>query len=445
MFVFAPTEALAFDKVVDELAAKYYLTGEQFLVRGGLSHALVTATSISSTSGSNQPIGLVNHLDEAFYVLQKCGLRAIASFNIQAACALLNETADLLASDLLAQLAEVLQDGVTKLSQGMQEHMTRYVRYFTVQMMGDVAVASQGQGNRSSLGGFLGGGSTSTVSSASDGVQILLHEEGYFTLEGNALSDDLEDLWGMFRAVQAFGAAEQCVTYTDRLARDLNASAISTFADDQVATKTSSSSEVDKLKLCKENFDRSRATFTAALRQAAERLASNAQIVIKDLLAATVFHKKYLRLDEADEDLFEAQPILRLSLLPRALLIPLETLLLMTTAGGSEAHCDLLVTLLADALAEQLEAFIQLSSFSLCGALKLEEIVRALASLFSRHSAGGHGSGGVRSRFSRLREIMQVLTVASVHEVSVAHENFAHITGTEAEGLLSLRVDRGRK
>jgi len=66
-----------FDKMVDELINKYYMEGEQWLMKSGVRGALPRHVEDGIK------------LDESFFVLQKCGLRAVASNNIQAACAVL--------------------------------------------------------------------------------------------------------------------------------------------------------------------------------------------------------------------------------------------------------------------------------------------------------------------------------------------------------------------
>lgn len=66
-----------FDKMVDELINKYYMEGEKWLMKTGIRHALPKQVEDGIK------------LDECFFVLQKCGLRAVASNNIQAACAVL--------------------------------------------------------------------------------------------------------------------------------------------------------------------------------------------------------------------------------------------------------------------------------------------------------------------------------------------------------------------
>jgi hypothetical protein len=66
----------------------------------------------------------------------------------------------------------------------------------------------------------------------------------------------------------------------------------------------------------------------------------------------------------------------------------------------------------------------------------LEEIVRALTALFGRHS-----SVPVRGRFSRLREVMLVLTSDSTATSSMIADSFTQLTANEVDAFISLRLD----
>jgi len=77
------------------------------------------------------------------------------------------------------------------------------------------------------------------------------------------------------------------------------------------------------------------------------------------------------------------------------------------------------------------------SSFRFAGALKLEECFRSLSSMFTRYS-----TVPIRGKFSRLREIMQVLTSdvsAGIQAISV--DVFSHLTANEVRAFLALRID----
>ncbi len=76
------------------------------------------------------------------------------------------------------------------------------------------------------------------------------------------------------------------------------------------------------------------------------------------------------------------------------------------------------------------------TTFRFAGALKLEEIVRSLSALFSRFC-----SVPVRGRFSRLREVMQVLTSDTTMPLGMIGDSFTQLTSSEVEAFLILRVD----
>ncbi len=83
------------------------------------------------------------------------------------------------------------------------------------------------------------------------------------------------------------------------------------------------------------------------------------------------------------------------------------------------------------------------TNFRFAGALKFEEVVRALSSMFSRYS-----SVPMRGKFSRLREILLVLTSDSgtssggpASGGGLITDNFTQLTAAEVEAFVALRVD----
>jgi len=64
----------------------------------------------------------------------------------------------------------------------------------------------------------------------------------------------------------------------------------------------------------------------------------------------------------------------------------------------------------------------------------MEEIVRALSSLYAKHA-----SSPIRGKFSRLREIMMVLTAENYE--FVRNENFTNLTANEVEAFFGLRIN----
>ncbi len=110
-------------------------------------------------------------------------------------------------------------------------------------------------------------------------------------------------------------------------------------------------------------------------------------------------------------------------------------------------------------LSLSLFVFFSQTHFSFAGALKYDEIIRAVNSVFTRYS-----SVPIRSKFSRLREAMLVLTwdpsmttsgaagfkssspaqplsMSTVAATIVSGDSFSILNINDVERLLSLRVD----
>jgi hypothetical protein len=135
---------------------------------------------------------------------------------------------------------------------------------------------------------------------------------------------------------------------------------------------------------------------------------------------------------DAPDDTFDQQPAL--SLLPAALLTPIEAIINVSTFDLSEANKELFLGLLVDACCDRIEHYLMQTGFRLAGSLKFEECVRAIIACFSRASAVP-----LRSRFSRIREVLMVLTSDS-RGASFA-ENLSQLTLMEAQAVISLRRD----
>jgi hypothetical protein len=89
-----------------------------------------------------------------------------------------------------------------------------------------------------------------------------------------------------------------------------------------------------------------------------EKLVATAQPVMKDVLTFSFGRQGPLggvKFDLTD-DRFDAQP--SLNLLPKALVVPFETIISICTSNMSETNKDLMVGLLADACCERVEHFL---------------------------------------------------------------------------------------
>ena len=281
--------ATEFDKMIDELLNKYYMEGEQWLMRIGVQQALSGAIipgGIATSEIKNENI----HLDECFFLLQKCGLRAIATNNIHAACAVLHLIADLISSDLLNQANQMLNITITQLHLIMNDHINKYKRSMTNNdeestTNDSTSSVSAGFKNALSLASTLTNNNTNN-NITSGGIK--LEEEGGFSLTGNPNST-ITDPWGVANSIETFNILELCVRYTERLNRDISNAAMNVFASsDQENTQNTGTnasttttgtttarnnkstavaaaagaSESDKVRLCREDFEAAKISFS---------------------------------------------------------------------------------------------------------------------------------------------------------------------------------------
>ena len=78
------------------------------------------------------------------------------------------------------------------------------------------------------------------------------------------------------------------------------------------------------------------------------------------------------------------------------------------------------------------------TTFRFAGALKFEECVRALNGIFIQNS-----SITIRGKFSRLKEIMMVLTSDVTNSLGTLQaDNFSQLSSNEVLAFASLRADR---
>lgn len=410
MVVFSgPTE---FDKMVDELINKYYMEGEKWIMKLGVKNAL----SSSTDEGGG--------LDECFFVLQRCGQRAIATNNIHAACAVLRLVSDLLSTDLLNKAADNLSVSATKIGSIIQDQMTRYIKNAT----SDGVIESASSAS-------LSKGIKSAISLASS----ITRGKGAENEDDSRVGGNDDDEWGVASSTHVFNLVETCIRYTDRLNRDVWNAGMSVFGtaveNNLSPTKPAINPDVEKLKLCKEDFDAAKMAFAQTLRHGAERMLATPQKIIKEILVHTFSRNGPLggvKFDNHD-DKFESQPAV--ALLPRMLIIPFEAIANISTSNLSDTNKDMIIGMLADAVCERLEHFISQTSFRFAGSLKFEECVRAIIALFTRLS-----TTPIRGKFSRIREIMSVLT-SDVTSTNAIADTFTYLTINEVKAFIALRAD----
>ena len=448
-----------FDKMVDELVNRYYMEGEHWLMKRGVKSALPALSTKGTTGDAEEGSGL----DECFFVLQRCSQRAIATNNIHAACAVLHLISDLLSSDLLKQCCEMLSAAAVKASVVMQEHLARFRGGSGGS--NESTSGSLSKGLKSAMSLVTGAGSSGgTAGGAGIGTGTGAAGTGVAGMAGT--SDDLDDngerdeddVYGMAAVLDVFNTAEMCVRYTERLGRDVAKAGEAVFGATAAVSGTSTSPnngaraaaskagpsnnivtslspELEKLKLCKEDFEATKHAFQSALKGGAEKVVGVAQGLMKDILVASLGRNGPLggvKFD-LDDEKFDAQPAV--GLLPKLLVTPFEMLLSMCTSGLTEANKELMVGLLADACCERFEQYVTTSTFRFAGALKFEECVRVISATFNRF-------GSVRGKFSRLREVMLVLTSDTSAPGALLVNTFSHLTANEVLAFVSLRADQ---
>jgi hypothetical protein len=412
-----PTE---FSQMVDELVNRYYMEGEKWLMREGVRSAIPPVGSAGLLEGGNG-------LDECFFVLRRCAQRALATNNMLAASPLLQAICEMLTSDLLGQVSEVLSTAAAKVHSVLQEHMAKYIEVAQSDGVGSfVAGVDLTKGLESAM-------SLAASLSAAGGVPgaggIAGRDKG---AEGDVVSNEIDedDPWRVAGMMEYFNIAEMCSRYTDRLAKEIYETGMTVFSQEGNA-------DLESLKQSKEDFDTAKMVFTQAVRQGLEAMTQLAGSTMKDLLARTLGRGGALggiKFELPDEK-FEAQPAL--ALLPKALVLPFETVVSICTSNMSDVNKDVVVGMLTDACTERLEHFIAQNQFRFSGALKFEECVRALSGMFGRASSS---SSLIRSKFSRLREIMIVLTSDNADLLQTT-DTFTHLTSSEVSAFASLRID----
>jgi hypothetical protein len=250
-----------FDKMIDELINRYYMEGEQFLMKQSVKSALAVNAGIGIDGSSG--------LDESFFVLQRCGQRAIATNSIQAACAVLHVIADSLSTDLLQQVNDSMSSAVAKVAPIIQEQLSRFTQASCGGTADSLSTASISKGikNAMSLASSITAGATSSISTATaaadDGDDAELTKD----------KDDVSDPHGLAAALAVFNIAERCGKYTERLTKDILLAGESVFggtvdhsaaADARSFTVTGAPAmtpDMEKLKLCREDLDSAKHCF----------------------------------------------------------------------------------------------------------------------------------------------------------------------------------------
>jgi COG4 transport protein len=338
-----PGNSTNFDKMVDELINRYYMEGEKWLMKRGIQ----TAFEVKSEAE-------ISGLDECFFVLQRCGHRAVATNNIHGACAVLHMVSDLLLSDVLKQVTTLLNSAILKISSAVQEQTTKHLK-----SQGDTS--SDASGTAASISSVLKG-ATSLANQITGGASSQSEDD-------NTLSGFNEDPFGLASFIDVFNTVEICSKYTERLRRDVSQAGDTVFGNaidgqsksiqsGSLGASSGRNEEIDKMKLCQEDFESVKIAFAQVLRTGSEQLVSQLQQSVKEVISFTLGRHGLLggiKL-ELDDEQFDMQPAV--AMLPKSLVTPIETMVDICTTNMSEHNKDTIVGLLANTCCEKIEQFI---------------------------------------------------------------------------------------
>ena len=406
----APTE---FSQMVDELVNRYYMEGEIYLMRQGLRGAILNLADVGRT-GFRRRSGDLMGLDECFFVLKRCGQRALVTGNIHASCAVLRVVADLVSSDLLVAISEALNSATSKAAPIIQDHAAKFLRTilesdsngglmnssaqsadFYQNLATITSVSSntiQGLKTALSLASSLAG--TSSTNSTTSTKQNPMDD---VTAEDDEDEDDKQpDVWGVVRYMKQFELVEVCGRYCEQLTKEISSTgeliygslsvqssslsqqpgSVQVARDGksntaQVSTagktvRSGGASDADKLRLCREELEAAKAAFSQVQKSSVEKVVSVANSAIKDIIAAVLGRSGLhggVKFDLVD-DQFERQDAL--NFLPKSLTTPVEVLINMCTSHLGEASKDIAIALITDACCERLELLIsQVNTYQL--------------------------------------------------------------------------------
>ena len=358
-----------FDQMVDELINSYYVEGEHWLMLWGIECVTkVVKTSSSSdmnesnTSFSEDADDDSGDFDGCFFVLQRCSQRAIATNNINAACAILHFMADHLSNDLLHYLTQELDRAVVGLSRHVTEIMHSMLKSSAGagggagDKLSGIAKLSLSKGFQNVFSSRLATGGTGRGGGGGGGGE---QQKDHEATAQDYCSAEVD-------AMEIFNSVELCSRYTASLRKEISSSSREVFGTDvdsvTDANGGSSSHTVTdslaKINMCLENFDECKECFVQAVQQAASALAANCESLMMEVLTKVLGEIHF----EYEGDRFDTQEVVQM--VPKVLVGPFEILMRMCTETLNDANKDLLIGLLVSAYASSVESFISKVRFS---------------------------------------------------------------------------------
>ena len=256
-----------------------------------------------------------SNIDECFYVLQRCGLRAVATGNIHVSCAILHSISDLLSSDLLNSLNEILFLATDKVTIAMITHVSRYINQIkknhgeaTTSLDDNNEDEGSGQGlgigfdqlDKTFLSGYqsamalANSVTTRTTTVSTDNSDYSNKIKLY--LEKQRLSSDIasHDEYGVADCAEAFNLMDSCSKYVGRLGNEVVTAGERNFGEPKAVNSRLNSAtsadlrdktaESELLSLCREDFYTARSAYIKALDTSFNSICECAKSIIRDLL-----------------------------------------------------------------------------------------------------------------------------------------------------------------
>jgi hypothetical protein len=254
-----PTSGSQFHRMVEEIVNHMYMIGEQWLIEQGVKATL--PNSLDEAVDEN------NGLDECFFVLRRCGQRAIATNNIQVACAILQSISNLLSSNLHSQVAELINATIEKLVAVAHEQCAKYCKTGT----GQLSTSSSTIGGEAFSLGIKNAMNIATQLTATVGASAATMGAKTGAINNLAVKDDTtkaqdsfseEDPFGLANALQSFNIVEICVRYTERLTKEIHRTGSTVFAHaGGHGSHKIGTSDADRLQIACESLEGSKLTF----------------------------------------------------------------------------------------------------------------------------------------------------------------------------------------
>jgi hypothetical protein len=335
------SQPISFDVMVEELVSRYYMEGEHWLM----------SKSVRSCIESN-----MCDIDECFFVLQKCGLRSLATGSIHATCAILHLISDMVVSDMAKQLTANTAVSAGQIGSSTEKHILTHL---------------QAEKN--------------AFDDESDDIKRSQADE---------LCGDVTTV-----AIEWFNITDKCGRYVERLAQDILTAGASIYPEYIHESGHEVSSDYQKFKVAHQELGAARSVLLEVSRRGAELVATKSKNTISNLVSL-FWHKLPGRQRLIDFELEDEQFNMQSSLnfFNKEYISLFDKLLQACTDDMNESIKVIIVDLIADDSVQRLENFISQTKFSISGALYLEKWIRSLNSLFMRFSPE------TRGKFYKLRE-----------------------------------------